>query len=179
MRSSANPWLRISMSSSAWCTIEPSRFVAYHGPDAALSNSSYLTMTALLGGGLAGALVLIPLLYVGVPVRYNHSSNCSVRCFFDADKSLTLSRSLSGAHLNPAVTLVSYLIFPERLSFLNSFYYILCQLVGAFTGASLGWLILDSTYAPVIDHFGRAFVTEVGFTSLLLVTALAAFSGHV
>ena len=30
---------------------------------------SYLTMTALLGGGLAAALVLMPLIYIGGHVR--------------------------------------------------------------------------------------------------------------
>ena len=85
----------------------------------------------------------------------------------------------SGAHLNPAVSLVSFLIFPDRLSLLGTLAYMACQTAGAFVGAFLGWLITNSTSAPVIDQFGRAFVAELGFTSLLLVTALTAFAGHV
>jgi len=89
------------------------------------------------------------------------------------------SDACSGAHLNPAVSLVSFLIFPDRLSLLGTLAYMACQTAGAFVGAFLGWLITNSTSAPVIDQFGRAFVAELGFTSLLLVTALTAFAGHV
>ncbi|MBL7888057.1 MAG: aquaporin [Bacteroidia bacterium] len=85
---------------------------------------------------------------------------------------ILLVGKISGAHMNPAVTLA--LIAKKELAFSEFAPYLLSQAVGAFAGTFTLSLIFGNTYSlgetiPSLD-LGYAFIIEVVLTFFLLIT---------
>jgi aquaporin Z len=97
---------------------------------------------------------------------------------FVAALSLSPLGRTSGAHLNPAVTLASWVV--GRLSSRDLAGYIAAQLVGGFAGAAAGRALLPraawESIGGTVTHPGlpaaAAFGLEAGMTALLLVVIL-------
>ncbi len=98
---------------------------------------------------------------------------------------------ISGAHLNPAVTLG--FIIAGKTAASEAPYYILGQLLGAMLGQLLVWLsylphwkATDSEFCklvtfctkPAIRHSGMNFLTELIATAVLLIGILGIFNIH-
>src|SRR4051794_27805799 len=58
--------------------------------------------------------------------------------------------TISGAHLNPAVTIGMLVI--EKIAFGTAMSYIVAQIIGAFLGAVLVWLAYLPHWAVTADH---------------------------
>ncbi|MCI4350793.1 MAG: aquaporin [Thermoplasmata archaeon] len=87
---------------------------------------------------------------------------------------VALFASISGAHLNPVVTLAA--VARRRLSILHGIGYALAQFGGALLGSALVLVTLgraDRLGSTVpIGGLVRAFVAELGFTLLLVLVVL-------
>lgn len=84
---------------------------------------------------------------------------------------IVLFIGVSGAHLNPAVTLA--LAASGRISWREAPGYILSQLAGAFLGSALVLVLLGDTSqlgatVPANGDVIRAFLAELGFTAMLV-----------
>jgi len=98
-----------------------------------------------------------------------------------------IAGTISGAHLNPAVTLA--MAVTGRMPWAKVPHYVLAQLLGAFAGAGLvfavyypKWIIADPTFEhsagvfstfPAVDGFWPGFFDQVVGTALLLGLILA------
>jgi glycerol uptake facilitator protein len=98
-----------------------------------------------------------------------------------------ISGTVSGAHLNPAVTIA--LAATGRFPWAKAGYYILAQVIGAFVGAAIvfcvyyaQWIQIDPnlentagvfTTFPAIDNFWSGFIDQVVGTALLMGLILA------
>jgi glycerol uptake facilitator protein len=98
-----------------------------------------------------------------------------------------IAGTISGAHLNPAVTLA--MCVTGRMPWSKAFHYILGQFLGAFAGAALvfavyypKWIIADPTLShsagvfstfPAVEGFWPGFFDQVVGTALLLGLILA------
>ncbi|MCU0565797.1 MAG: aquaporin family protein [Oculatellaceae cyanobacterium Prado106] len=98
-----------------------------------------------------------------------------------------VSGKISGAHLNPAVTIA--LAATGRFPWSKTGYYILAQVLGAFVGAAIvfavyyaKWIQIDPnlentagifTTFPAVDNFWSGFVDQVVGTALLMGLILA------
>jgi glycerol uptake facilitator protein len=94
--------------------------------------------------------------------------------------------SISGAHLNPAVTIGMLVL--GKIGFANAFSYIIAQMIGAFLGAVLVWLAYLPHWAvtedknlklgafctiPAIRQTGANLITEIIGTFILVLGVLA------
>lgn len=98
-----------------------------------------------------------------------------------------IAGTISGAHLNPAVTLA--MAITKRLPWSKVFHYILAQFLGAFVGAALifavyyfKWILVDPNFDhttgvfctfPAVPGFWPGFFDQVVGTALLLGLILA------
>jgi len=86
----------------------------------------------------------------------------------------------SGAHMNPAVTLTFYML--HRISFQDTFWYILFQFVGGFFGVAIfKWFFFNYLSNPVVNFVvtipgaqgnWSAFGTEFILSIIIIVTVL-------
>jgi len=98
-----------------------------------------------------------------------------------------IAGTISGAHLNPAVTLA--MCVTKRMPWSKLLHYVVAQLLGAFAGAGLmfavyypKWIIADPTFDntawvfstfPAVDGFWPGFIDQIVGTALLLGLILA------
>ena len=100
---------------------------------------------------------------------------------------ILISNRMSGAHLNPAITLA--LVMTKRFPARKMFHYIVAQMLGGFVGAALVYyyfktelVVVDPllthtanifTVFPALPQFMPAFMSEIIATAILLFGILA------
>jgi glycerol uptake facilitator-like aquaporin len=65
---------------------------------------------------------------------------------------IVMAGPFSGAHINPAVTLAFYLKRKNGIEKRDAKVYLMGQLLGAFTGGLLGYLILGEVDSPFVPR---------------------------
>ena len=143
----------------------------------------------LFGCGVVAMVVLFASTNPAIPGQIVNGgyTNITLGWGFAVLMGIFISGTISGAHLNPAVTIA--LAATGRFPWSKVAHYILAQLLGAFIGAALvfavyhaKWIQVDPAFAntagifstfPTVPGFWPGFIDQVVGTALLMALILA------